>query len=328
MLCNTGVRLCAFSSALSLSVILLACSSGIDSDDDGDELPQGNSACETASSVASEVQVVAVPPTGQLYHGVFPGGHEEWGEEDDLTLQDVQSYEQVAGKSVAWVYFSHNWFRDHAFPEATVQWIRTSGSTPFIRLMLRSSAEQNLSEPTYTLQRIIDGDFDGDLCGWAQAARDNGGPLLVEFGTEVNGQWFSWNGVWNGGEQTGGYGDGSLADGPERFRDAYRHIVNLMQSQGAYNMLWVFHVDAQDVPEDDWNRFENYYPGDDWIDWVGVSVYGAAEPTDDEWIEFRQPMDDVYSRLVALTEKPIAVLEFGVTDGNPNGDRRVGPERL
>lgn len=73
--------------------------------------------------------------------------------------------------------------------------------------------------------------------------------------------------------------------------------------------------------KNEWNRFENYYPGDDWMDWVGVSVYGAAEPTDDEWIEFRQPMDDVYARLAALTEKPIAVLEFGVTSGNPLGDQ-------
>ena len=74
----------------------------------------------------SEARVVAWPAAGQLYHGVFPGGHEEWGEEDDLTLQDVQSYEQAAGKSAAWVYFSHNWFRENEFPQATVEWIRES----------------------------------------------------------------------------------------------------------------------------------------------------------------------------------------------------------
>ena len=32
-------------------------------------------------------------------------------------------------------------------------------------------------------------------------------PMLVEFGTEMNGYWFPWNGKWNGAGATLGYGD-------------------------------------------------------------------------------------------------------------------------
>jgi len=118
------------------------------------------------------------------------------------------------------------------------------------------------------------------------------------------------------------YGEPNEPDGPERFRDAYRHIVEIARDEGAHNILWVFHVNNADVPGEDWNRFENYYPGDEWIDWIGVSVYGAGTPLDDEWPSFRNEMDAVYPRLAALSpDKPIVLLEFGVAARNPLGDQ-------
>lgn len=273
---------------------------------------------QTADTVEGDFVVgdvdssVGVPGEGQLYHGVFPGHFPSTDEEeDDVTLADVESYEEAAGQSVAWVYFSHNWYNGRTFPTATASWIREHGAVPFIRLMLRTTAEQDIAEPVYTLEDIAAGDFDGDLAAWGRAAAAFGTPLIVEFGTEVNGEWFSWNGTWNGGATTG----------PQRFRAAFRHIVEMVRDEGASNITWVFHVDMQDAPEEDWNRFENYYPGEDVVDWVGVSVYGAGEPDEDEWTEFRDGMDATVPRLNAMAPgKPVFVLEFGVTMGNPLGD--------
>ena len=84
---------------------------------------------------------IAPPPKGQLYHGVYPGG--KTGEEDDLTLQDLATYETAVGAKAAWVYFSNNWYRSRKFPKATAEWIRQSGAVPFIRLMLRTSAAED-----------------------------------------------------------------------------------------------------------------------------------------------------------------------------------------
>ena len=213
-------------------------------------------------------------------------------------------------RKAAWVYFSHNWYAGRQFPLATATWIRDRSSVPFIRLMLRSSPEQDVREPTYTINAIASGEFDEDLRSWGRAAASFGTPLIVEWGTEVNGEWFAWNGRWNG-----------RAEGPARFRAAYRHIVRTMSSEGAANITWVFHVDVQDAPEVSWNMFENYYPGDDAVDWLGISNYGASTPMDDEWPAFAVAMNNVVPRLVALAPgKPIFVLEFGVTTGNPLGN--------
>ncbi len=257
-------------------------------------------------------------PPGKLYHGVYPGG--VTGEEDDLTLDDLRSYEAAAGKQAAWVYFSHNWYRNRLFPMETAAWIRETGSIPYIRLMLRSDAQQNHAEPVITLESIAGGNFDSDLRGWAAAARSFGTPIIAEFGTEANGEWFPWNAVWNGGEAIDGYGSPFRPDGPERFRDAYRHIVDLSREEDAQNITWVFHVNNRDIPDEPWNRLEDYYPGDEWVDWLAVSIYGAQSPLDEEWPEFRELMDDVYPRLTALSEsKPIVVSEFAASSGNSLG---------
>jgi hypothetical protein len=258
---------------------------------------------------------VEIPAPGKLYHGVYPGG--QTGAEDDITLTDLRSYEQTVGRRAAWVYFSNNWYAGREFPLATAQWIRDAGSIPFIRLMLRSSADQNKRERTFSLKAILKGTFDEDFKKWARQARDFASPLLVEWGTECNGRWFSWNGKWNGGRGRFLLDGKRVYAGPNRFVSVFRRIVTLMRGEGAANITWVFHIDCNDDPQTAWNRFENYYPGDDYVDWVAVSDYGPQQPADTEALPFDAQFDPCYQRLVALTTKPIVVAEFGCTAGSP-----------
>jgi hypothetical protein len=252
---------------------------------------------------SAQTQSLELPPPNTYYHGVYPGGRT--GEEDDIIPDDLHSYEQAVGKEVAWVYFSNNWFHGQVFPIETTTWIHNEGAVPFIRLMLRSSAETDVAEPLYTLDAILAGDFDTELKQWGEDAKAFATPLIVEWGTEVNGNWFSWNGKWNNQEA-----------GTKLFRDTYRHIVNTINAD---NIIWVFHISSDDDPETTWNQFENYYPGNDIVDWFGVSVYSAQTPLDDYWTNFSEQMDAVMPRLEALGDKPVMVLEFGATHNNPLG---------
>lgn len=245
---------------------------------------------------------VALPPRGTLYHGVFPGGASGWG--SDVTRTDVAAYEQRVGKRAAWVYFCDNWSEGREFPWRTASWIRAGGSVPYIRMMLLGRNSVPARDPVFNLENINAGQFDADFRRWMREAKRFGSALIAEYGVEVNGFWFPWNGLWN----TGG---GSHAAAVERFRQAYRRIIRIAREEGARNIRWVFHVDPWDEPVADWNRFENYYPGDEWIDWVGVSVYGRQVPTNPYRPSFRYQMDWAYRRLMALTNKPVIVCEFG-----------------
>ncbi len=251
-------------------------------------------------------------PASGMYHAAYP---DFGGTEDVVTADKITDFEQLAGKDIVWAYFSNNWYDAIKFPANNVQIISNAGKIPFIRLMPRTNFDEGGPDPNYTMQKIIDGVFDADLEQWAKDAADTGIPLLAEFGTEVNGNWFPWNGEYNGAGETSEYGNPDLPDGAERFQDAYRHIIDICHAQGAENITWFFHVDAYSEPDIDWNKIENYYPGDDYIDWLGVSIYGPQEP-DAEYQEFSEIMDDIYPDLANLSDKPIAVLEFAVTELN------------
>jgi Glycosyl hydrolase family 26 len=261
----------------------------------------------------AHAQTIPKPPDGKLYHGFYwdgVGTDDHDPTEHDVTQADVTRYEEMLGKKAAWVYFANNWFESRRFPAEMCGWIRALGKLPYIRLMLRSDVDQKRAEKTFTLQKIIAGEFDVDLRAWARDAKKFGSPILIEWGTEPNGDWFAWNGKWNGGPK----------EGPRRYIAAYRHIVDLMRAEGADNLQWIWHVNWLDQPERRWNALENYFPGPDYCEWLGLSVYGPTTPTTPDGAEnLRFKMAQAYPRLTKVAPgKPIIIAEFGCDLHNPH----------
>lgn len=79
-------------------------------------------------------------------------------------------------------------------------------------------------------------------------------------------------------------------------------------------------------PDEEWNRdFANYYPGDGYVDWIGVSDYGQLVPGEG-WTSFRRHLDRVYAELEQLAapdDKPIAVLEYGARESRLRPARKA-----
>ena len=248
------------------------------------------------------------PEAGRFYHGVLPAAAAPQAD-SDVSKEALDAYETTVGRKVAYVYFDDEWLTSRAFPAQTASWIRERGSVPFIRLMLRSQKVPLVADPTFTLDRIIAGEFDSALAAWADRAREFGTPLLVEYGTEINGDWNPWSAPYNGG----------LDKGPARFKLAYRHIVDLMRRRGALNIVWALHYAGENFPGDDpRNLPAAYYPGDDVVDWVGISVYGSERSNDKRCPGFRSLVDAMLPQLRdATATKPLFIFEFGNTNDNP-----------
>ncbi len=262
---------------------------------------------DAGASDAGLLMQLQYPEAGRLYHGVFPAGIDQ--PDSDVSRTNLQAYEETVGRRVAWIYMDDEWLFSRAFPSATTSWIKAHGAVPFIRLMLRSQRKPAVTDPVFTLDRILAGEFDADLASWADAAKVYGAPLIVEYGTEINGDWNPWSAPYNGG----------LDIGPAKFQQAFRHIVLLMRARGAANITWALHYSGQNFPADDpRNVPEAYYPGDDVVDWVGISTYGSERPADHRCPSLRQLTDDMLPQLRAATAvKPLFLFEVGVTDYNP-----------
>jgi hypothetical protein len=249
-------------------------------------------ACAQAGATPPPRKVL--PPLAGVYHAAYPN----WcGSEDCVSAQKIRSFEALVGKRIVWAYFSDNWFHGIVFPATKVRTIWSVHHTiPFIRLMPRAGWVRGCVDKTYSLDKIVAGRFDAALRRYARAAAATRIPLMMEFGTEANGDWFPWSGVCNGG--------------PGVFRDAFRHVVDVFRRASAANVTWVLHLDATG------GSFAAYYPGPKYVDWVGLSAYGSQQEGDPR-PSFNDVFEPAYRALAAAAPgKPLALLEFGtIEDG-------------
>jgi hypothetical protein len=262
------------------------------------------------AAVPARAGVKLLPPENGVYHSAHP----DFGVRDDLATADrVSAFTDSARKKIVWAYISSHWDDGIKFPSESCMALADSGVIPLVGIMPWSELRQGIPEKRYTLERILNGDFDREINSYAKSARDLGFPIMVEFGPEANGSWFPWSGVWNG-RSADEYGERGVPDGPERFRDAYRHIVEIFRAAGALDVTWVFHISSEAAPNEPWNSARWYYPGDEWVDWIGLSAYGRLRGGEAKPLE--NIMRKNYPGMTSISAlKPIALLEFGVSEG-------------
>ncbi len=278
--------------------------------------------CKKTSRKTKSYTFKLLPPAkGTIYHNAYP----DFDDTEDKVFKDsIKSFEFLAGKEIGWVYFSNNWLPENGgifFPEKEVQIIHTFHKIPYIRMMPRSGFEEEKPDPLYTMDNFLAGIFDKDLKKWAKKAKACDFPLLVEFGTEMNGSWFPWNGYWNGAGNMS-YGNPGEFDGPEKFKEVYRRIITICREEGANNITWFFHVNVENDPITNWNKMKNYYPGDEYIDWIGVSAYGSLEYTE-PWRELKTLLTDNWQEIshISSNNKPIALVEWGIYENPSLGNK-------
>jgi len=158
----------------------------------------------------------------------------------------------------------------------------------------------------FRLQRIVDGDFDPYIREWARGCASVGGPIMLRPMHEMNGNWYPWNGFVNG-------------NSPELFVSAWRHVHDIFQEEGATNVTWVWSVNDVSSPDVIENYPEAYYPGDTYVDWIGISGFnwGNTRPGH-RWSSFTSRYAGPVEYLKRFG-KPIAICEFASVEAS--GDK-------
>ena len=65
---------------------------------------------------------------------------------------------------------------------------------------------------------------------------------------------------------------------PDLFRKAWRRMYNIAEQIGAADQhIFVWSPNYLSFPDKPWNKMEKYYPGDQYVDWVGLSAYPPSE---------------------------------------------------
>lgn len=138
------------------------------------------------------------------------------------------------------------------------------------------------------LTAIADGHYDEYLSTYAKAVHKHGRPVIISFGHEMNGYWYSW-----------GYRHTS----PAVFIAAWRHIVDVFRAFGTRNVTWLWTINTihkqTGVPAP--NR---WWPGRSYVNWVGIDGY---------YIDSSSVFASVFGPTIAavrgLTHDPILIAE-------------------
>jgi beta-mannanase len=283
----------------------------------------GGSGCkpkETAVAADSNAPIEVLIPDRGAYTGAFMDFGDE---EDDVTLEAIEDFETLVGKHQAIIASSSYW-GEQSFPERNLNVIWRYGALPLIFWSPWDRPYQQSHGPDkFSLDAIIAGKWDDYINKWGDGAREFGKPMVVSFGNEMNGDWFPWSGWYYGADREIGP---EQWQGPERFKTAYRYVVDHVRARGATNIKWMFHTNNYSSPVDIWNSAAAYYPGADYCDWLGLSVYGQ-QFKDEPWANMISLVDWPYEEMSRLDpEKPIMIAEWATGEFPRAGNKSAWVE--
>lgn len=138
---------------------------------------------------------------------------------------------------------------------------------------------------------VIDGLYDNYLRSFARSAKDFGHPFIFRLNNEMNSTWVRYSGI-------------ALLCDPDVFIGVWRHIYDIFQEEGVSNAIWVFNPNDVDFPPMNWNSHISYYPGNKYVQMIGLTGYNTGtyykELTQENWRSFTQiydPLNEKYSKV-------------------------------
>jgi hypothetical protein len=237
--------------------------------------------------------------------------------------QELLAFNNLVGKDVGILHWYIGWFfapHDYNWlfnqitaqvpanrrPQVMMSWVPVGRNCRVTPPDQTDSTGQNTS-----LYDIADGHCDGYIRLVAQRLRVLPFTILIRFAHEMNIS-----------EQP--YWVGHYNSDPQLYIDAYRRIHDVFKAEGVTNVQWVWAPCVASYPDEEWNSIFNYYPGDQYVDWVGLSAYNYAQWKGWPWWSLTDLFDSEMWHYPLLTischyAKPI-LLEIATVEGTRPDD--------
>lgn len=220
------------------------------------------------------------PSSSGIYVGVWQPGQ----------MTGLSQFEQETGKHAAIVMDWRCWAGTKGSPDlAFYQAIHQHGSIPLITW---NSTNWDNGQ-TFALTDIANGVYDNVIASWAQQLAGLGFQVMLRFDHEMNGTWYT---GWSGN--------------PTAYVAAWKHVHDVFVANGATNVLWVWSPNVW-WPGSRATDATPYYPGDAYVDWMGLDGYNYAP---NGWMWFTSIFNYPYNALTALAQKPLLVAETSTAE--------------
>ena len=217
------------------------------------------------------------------------------------SLSYITAFEADAHKAVSIVMWYQQWGLTDGWQYLQPSWmntVRSHGAIPLVTWDPENPSVYGPVQPAYSLQNIINGNFDAYITRWAQDSKAWGHPYFLRFAHEMNGNWNAWS------EQVNGNKSG-------QFVLAWRHVHDIFTRLGVSNVTWVW------TPNIDYSTstpLRELYPGDAYVNWVGMSGYNWGTLGGHVWQSFSSVFSQTYYDILNITSRPMMIAETASTE--------------
>ncbi len=221
------------------------------------------------------------------------------------SLSYVTAFEADAHKAVSIVMWYQQWGLTNGWQNFQTGWmnaVRAHGSIPLVTWDPGNPYISSPVQPIYALQNIINGNFDSYITRWALASKAWGHPYFLRFAHEMNGYWNPWSELVNGNQ-------------PGQFVLAWRHVHDIFTRLGVTNVTWVW---SPNIDFSNSTPLAELYPGDAYVNWVGMSGYNWGNIGGHSWQSFSSVFSQTYHDLLSITSLPIMITETASTEQDGN----------
>jgi hypothetical protein len=109
-----------------------------------------------------------------------------------------------------------------------------------------------------SIAAVASGSFDGYLRSYADSVRSYHHKVILGFGHEMNGYWYSW---------------GYTHTPAKVFVAAWRHIVDVFRQQHVGNAIWMWTINVIHPGYGGIGNPARWWPGSSYVNWVGIDGY-------------------------------------------------------
>ena len=147
---------------------------------------------------------------------------------------------------------------------------------------------------------------------YAKVIAEHGHPVMFRLFNEMNGDWCP-------------YSSYNTSKDTMVFKEAYQYVYNIFAETGANaNTIWVWNPNSVSFPNFDWNHPLMYYPGDDYVDVVGMTAYNTGNYYPGEtWREFDALYRGMYYNYCSWFKQPFMITEFASATAGGNKARWI-----
>ncbi len=244
-----------------------------------------------------------------------------------ITLERLQTVTKETGLNASIIVFFLQWPSPEKqntaqFPGETLEAITQEGAVPC--LTWEPMYYKDDMEITISHDAVMAGQYDVYVTEFARQVKSWGRPLMIRFAHEMNIERYHW------GTKKSDYGHQS----PAAYKKMFQYIVGIFKKIDAKNALWVFCPNAESVPNISydptagWNRAANFYPGNDYVDILGIDGYNwgttktkEKDGWESQWISFENIFKNVRTELITIApDKPVIIFETASVNqgGNKN----------